>query len=172
MHALRFCLVGVLLFASVAFAKPKCCKPRKRPDCDPSITGNSENQQNISGSEQHEYFESNSEEESTLEITGSLNCPPCNAAAERNDVTETMVMTPEAGSGHVDDENIHQRPVSGGSCENFDCPNPPCQVFCELEHGYYPDPRDCRNFCFCSGNVEIPSKYQRCAGGLREPLKF
>merc|ERR1712178_99402 len=55
---------------------------------------------------------------------------------------------------------------SFGDCAKFDCPNPPCQIFCELDHGYYPDSRDCRNFCFCSGNVHVPSKFQRCAGGL------
>merc|ERR1739845_241224 len=176
MNALRFYL-AILLLASASLAKPRCCKPRKpRPDCEPSIGGDSERRQEIShGSEQSEdYFESN--EESSLEITGALNCPPCrNEAAEINDSTETMVMTePGApdemnvreGSTATDDEGLQERVVTTGTCENFDCPNPPCQVFCELETGYYPDPRDCRNFCFCSGNVEIPSKYQRCAGGL------
>ena len=51
-------------------------------------------------------------------------------------------------------------------CETVTCLEPPCQISCELELGYYSDSRDCRNFCYCSGNLKIPSKFQRCSTGL------
>ena len=50
-------------------------------------------------------------------------------------------------------------------CEQFDCPNPPCMIHSEAKAGHYADSRDCRNFCFMSGNKRTPSKFQRCAGG-------
>merc|ERR1712087_729725 len=34
-----------------------------------------------------------------------------------------------------------------------------CQVNCDEELGYYHDNRDCRGYCYCSGN-EVPSRYE------------
>merc|ERR1711976_643571 len=51
-------------------------------------------------------------------------------------------------------------------CDTFICDNPPCQIYSKAPNGYYSDNRDCRNFCFLSGHARIPSKFQRCTGGL------
>lgn len=100
-----------------------------------------------------------------------------NAAAERDNQVGMHkfknlndLESSKNGSGYGDydddDDNTDNKDNNQGICETVDCPNPPCQIFCEADHGYYPDPRDCRNFCFCSGHIKVPSKFQRCAGDL------
>merc|ERR1712066_996972 len=55
---------------------------------------------------------------------------------------------------------------SNSLCDTFICDNPPRQIYSKKQNGYYSDKRDCRNFCFLSGHARVPSKFQRCTGGL------
>merc|ERR1712047_184069 len=77
-----------------------------------------------------------------------------NAAAEVTNDIDSQYFGPGSGNDDEDDRS------DSGICSSFNCENPPCQIFCKAETGYYPDSRDCRNFCFCSGNRRIPSKFQ------------
>merc|ERR1711992_288143 len=42
-------------------------------------------------------------------------------------------------------------------CENISCPNPPCQFFCDADRGFYPDSRNCKDYCECSGHPKTSS---------------
>jgi len=50
-------------------------------------------------------------------------------------------------------------------CENFSCPNPPCQIKCDADQGFYPDSRNCQDYCQCCGHPKIPSLFNRCPLG-------
>merc|ERR1711976_140659 len=60
-------------------------------------------------------------------------------------------------------------PVTG-VCEEFepckDLQGAGCVVYSKAKQGYYADSRDCRNFCFLTGDARVPSKFQQCPGGL------
>merc|ERR1711884_79129 len=175
------------LVAAEIMAKKKCppCKaPKmKKPNCNKSIGGHSDPKSDSFGNTREQFAEF---ENDNLQVTfeGTFDCAPCdckncednnnlNAAAEVDRSVDTLQVFGSGGGEEeeIDDEEeeetveIDVTSISN-DCANFDCPNPPCQIICELEHGYYPDSRDCRNFCFCSGNVHVPSKFQRCSGGL------
>jgi len=159
---------------------------------DSSIEGNSKTSSSFGNRENQDYVEINvqvateykdqfdTKTETTTEVE-DCNCDcDCdkkedeiprgdssrNAAAEVVNQVDTQYFETTGGSGEGNHDDTDDRSGLSGICESFDCPNPPCQIFCEAENGYYPDPRDCRNFCFCSGNIKVPSKFQRCAGGL------
>jgi len=52
-----------------------------------------------------------------------------------------------------------------------DCEGDNCAVDCSLETGYYRDNKNCRAYCFCSGDVDdgtgnsVPSRYHVCPPG-------
>merc|ERR1712046_204023 len=50
-------------------------------------------------------------------------------------------------------------------CESLSCQNPPCQIKCDAAEGFYPDSRNCRDYCQCSGHPKIPSLFNRCPLG-------
>lgn len=175
---------------------PDCIKKKIPVDkfrdssTDPSIEGNSKTSSSFGNRENQDYVEINVQvnteykdqfdtKTETITKIEDCNCDcDCdknneedsnrNAAAKVSNQVEThqyFEATDSSSSGDNQDDDDRSSGLSG-VCETFDCPNPPCQIFCEAENGYYPDSRDCRNFCFCSGNIKVPSKFQRCAGGL------
>jgi len=54
-------------------------------------------------------------------------------------------------------------------CSNtvFQCQFMPstCTIDCGLKHGYFPDASDCRNYCYCSGDLNVPSRIEKCNSG-------
>lgn len=70
--------------------------------------------------------------------------------------------------GNCDENVCGAMPILEDSCEDNEC-----TVQCGLQKGYYPDPTDCRKFCYCAGKdardkgtgIRIPSKHAKCKKG-------
>ena len=88
---------------------------------------------------------------------------PTTAPTTERTMEPTTTPTPETTT---ELETVPTTPAFQCSNAIFECNmRPACAIHCDMNQGYYPDVSDCRNYCFCSGNVLSISRIDKCGPG-------